>query len=125
MRIRACQLSLAALRHNENATGSRPGGCAPPSCSPPASTRPRSPASSGSRPRPSALACPLEAGRHRGPAQPGTERAGARLSDAQLATVEQALLEGATANGFAGELWTLDRIALVIERLTGVQHHPA
>ena len=24
-----------------------------------------------------------------------------------------------------GELWTLDRIALVIERLTGVQHHPA
>jgi len=48
-----------------------------------------------------------------------------RLSDTQLATVEQALLEGATANGFVGELWTLDRIALVIQRLTGVQHHPA
>jgi transposase len=48
-----------------------------------------------------------------------------RLSDAQLATVEQALLEGATANGFVGELWTLDRVALVIERLTGVHHHPA
>jgi len=35
------------------------------------------------------------------------------------------LLEGATANGFTGELWTLERIALVIERLTGVRHHPA
>jgi transposase len=48
-----------------------------------------------------------------------------RLSDAQLAQVEQALLQGATANGFVGELWTLDRIATVIERLTGVRHHPA
>jgi transposase len=48
-----------------------------------------------------------------------------RLSDAHLAIVEQALLEGATANGFTGELWTLDRIAIVIERLTGVRHHPA
>jgi transposase len=47
------------------------------------------------------------------------------LSDAQLATVEQALLDGATANGFVGELWTLDRVATVIERLTGVRHHPA
>jgi transposase len=47
-----------------------------------------------------------------------------RLSDAQLARVEQALLEGATANGFTGGLWTLDRIAMVIERLTGVRHHP-
>jgi transposase len=35
------------------------------------------------------------------------------------------LLEGAGANGFIGELWTLDRVALVIERLTGVRHHPA
>ena len=48
-----------------------------------------------------------------------------RLSDAQLARVEQALLEGATASGFVGELWTLDRIGAVIERLTGVRHHPA
>lgn len=58
--------------------------------------------------------------RSRGPSGPAP-----RLSDAQLATVEQALLDGAGANGFVGELWTLDRIALVIERLTGVQHHPA
>jgi transposase len=58
--------------------------------------------------------------RSRGPSGPAP-----RLSDAELATVEQALLEGATAHGFVGELWTLERIALVIQRLTGVQHHPA
>jgi transposase len=62
----------------------------------------------------------IEALGSRGPSGPTP-----RLSDDQLATVEQALLEGATAHGFAGELWTLDRIAIVIERLTGVQHHPA
>ena len=61
-----------------------------------------------------------EALHSRGPRGPAP-----RLSDAQLATVEQALLEGAGANGFTGELWTLDRVALVIERLTGVRHHPA
>jgi hypothetical protein len=56
----------------------------------------------------------------RGPSGPAP-----RLSDAQLAAVEQALLEGATAHGFTGELWTLDRVATVIERLTGVRRHPA
>jgi transposase len=48
-----------------------------------------------------------------------------QLSDTQLATIERALLDGAGVNGFAGQLWTLERIALVIERLTGVRHHPA
>ena len=61
-----------------------------------------------------------EALRSKGPSGPAP-----RLSDTQLAQVEQTLLEGATANGFTGELWTLERIATVIERLTGVQHHPA
>jgi transposase len=56
----------------------------------------------------------------RGPTGPAP-----RLSDPQLGRVEQALREGATLNGFVGELWTLDRIAVVIERLTGVRHHPA
>ena len=42
-----------------------------------------------------------------------------RLSDQQLAEVEQAPLEGATANGSRGELWTLARIAPVIWRLMG------
>ena len=58
--------------------------------------------------------------RSRGPSGPAP-----RLSDAQLAKVEQALLEGATSHGFIGELWTLDRVASLIQRLTGVQHHPA
>src|SRR4029453_8284637 len=31
----------------------------------------------------------------------------------------------ATTNGFVDELWTLDRIALLIQRLTGISHHPA
>jgi transposase len=48
-----------------------------------------------------------------------------RLSDAQLARAEQALLEGAKAHGFDTDLWTLDRIATVIWRSTGVRHHPA
>ena len=43
------------------------------------------------------------------------------MSALQLGQIEQALLEGAGDNGFVGELWTLDRIALVIEGLTGVQ----
>ena len=61
-----------------------------------------------------------EALRSRGPSGPTP-----RLSDAQLAQVEQALLDGAPANGFVGELWILDRIATVIERLTGIRYHPA
>jgi transposase len=58
--------------------------------------------------------------RSKGPSGPAP-----RLSDTQLAQVEQALLEGAAANGFVGELWTLERIVVVIERLTGERHHPA
>jgi transposase len=61
-----------------------------------------------------------EALHSRGPSGPTP-----RLSDAQLATIEQTLLDGATADGFTGALWTLERIATVIVRLTGVQHHPA
>jgi transposase len=61
-----------------------------------------------------------EALHSRGPTGPAP-----KIADAQLAHVEQALLEGAGANGFVGELWTLDRIGLVIERLTGVRHQPA
>jgi transposase len=58
--------------------------------------------------------------RSRGPTGPTP-----RLDGTALATIEQALCKGATANGFVGQLWTLDRIALVIERLTGVRHYPA
>jgi transposase len=58
--------------------------------------------------------------RSRGPTGPAP-----KVSDAQLGQVEHALLEGATANGFVDELRTLDCIADVIERLTGVRHHLA
>jgi transposase len=42
-----------------------------------------------------------------------------QVSDAQLEQAEQALLKGAKAHGFDTDLWTLDRIAEVIWRLTG------
>ncbi|MFG2045017.1 winged helix-turn-helix domain-containing protein [Dactylosporangium sp. NPDC048998] len=54
----------------------------------------------------------------------GAERLGRtpRLSDKQLAEVETALLEGPKANGFGTDLWTLARVAEVIERMTGVPY---
>jgi transposase len=47
-----------------------------------------------------------------------------RLDTDQLARVEDALLRGPAANGFPTELWTLPRVAAVIERVTGVAYHP-
>jgi transposase len=61
----------------------------------------------------------VEALRSRGPTGPDP-----RLSAAQLARVEQALLQGARANGFDTDLWTLERVAVVITQLTGVRYHP-
>jgi transposase len=61
----------------------------------------------------------VEALRSRGPTGPDP-----KLSAAQLARVEQALLQGAKANGFDTDLWTLERVAVVITQLTGIRHHP-
>ena len=61
----------------------------------------------------------VDALRSRGPTGPDP-----RLSAAQLAKVEEALLAGAMANGFDTDLWTLERVAVVITQLTGVRHHP-
>jgi len=47
-----------------------------------------------------------------------------RLEAPQLARVEAALLQGPGAHGFATELWTLPRVATLIERLTHVRYHP-
>jgi transposase len=44
-----------------------------------------------------------------------------KLSDGQADQVEQVLRQGAKANGFATDLWTLDRVAQVIQRVTGVR----
>lgn len=61
--------------------------------------------------------------------RPGLKAAGRagrkpRLTAQHLARVEAALLKGPRAQGFATELWTLPRIATLIERLTGVRYHP-
>ena len=47
-----------------------------------------------------------------------------KLSAAQLAKVARALGKGAEANGYVADLWTLPRVAEVIERMTGVSYHP-
>ena len=47
-----------------------------------------------------------------------------RVDARQLARVEAALRQGPGAHGFATELWTLPRVATLIERLTGVRYHP-
>src|SRR4030081_1747782 len=57
----------------------------------------------------------------------GAGRAGRlpKLSRDQLAHVELELLRGAEANGYPNDVWTLQRVAEVIERATGVSYHPA
>jgi transposase len=48
-----------------------------------------------------------------------------KLSREQLGEVETALAKGAEANGYSNDVWTLQRVAEVIERVTGVSYHPA
>jgi transposase len=57
----------------------------------------------------------------------GAGRAGRlpRLGRDQLGVIEVELTRGAEAHGYANDLWTLRRVAEVIERLTGVAYHPA
>jgi transposase len=58
----------------------------------------------------------LAAKPHPGPA-PG-------LSDAPLEHLENLLLDGATAHGWANDLWTAARVAEVIRRHFGIAYHP-
>ncbi len=44
-------------------------------------------------------------------------------SDAERKAVADALLKGPQAHGWSTEIWTLPRIAEVIERVTGVRYH--
>ena len=57
----------------------------------------------------------------------GAGRAGRlpKLSRDQLTYVELELIKGAEANGYPNDVWTLQRVAEVIERVTGVSYHPA
>ena len=56
----------------------------------------------------------------------GAGRAGRqpKLDEAQLKQVDEALRQGAQAHGFATDLWTLPRVAAVIEQSTGIHYHP-
>ena len=56
----------------------------------------------------------------------GAGRAGRlpRLTKAQLGRIDRALRKGPRAHGFNTDLWTLDRVATVIEAETGVRYHP-
>ena len=56
----------------------------------------------------------------------GAGRAGRKpkLEREQLREVEAALRKGARAHGFDTDLWTLPRVAVVVERLTDVHYHP-
>jgi transposase len=48
-----------------------------------------------------------------------------KVTREQLDQVETELTKGAAANGYANDVWTLQRVAEVIERVTGVHYHPA
>jgi len=54
----------------------------------------------------------------------GAGRAGRppQLSDEQIEQIGTALLRGARANGFPTDLWTLARVAEVIEAVTGISY---
>lgn len=56
----------------------------------------------------------------------GAGRAGRKpkLNPKQLRQVEAELRRGARAQGFVTDLWTLPRVATVMERRTGVRFHP-
>jgi len=48
-----------------------------------------------------------------------------KLTRDQLAQVESELVKGAEANGYPNDVWTLQRVAEVINHVTGVSYHPA
>ena len=48
-----------------------------------------------------------------------------RLSEEQRTKLPELLERGAEAHGFRGEVWTCERVAIVIRREFGVSYHPA
>lgn len=55
----------------------------------------------------------------------GASRAGRkrRLTREQVEQIRAKLLQGARAQGYASDLWTLPRVAKLIEAVTGVHYH--
>ena len=54
----------------------------------------------------------------------GRSGAPTKLTDTQLEKVEKELLKGPIAQGYSTELWTLERIAKLIQKTTHVTFHP-
>ena len=48
-----------------------------------------------------------------------------RLSEDERAKLPELLAQGAQAHGFRGEVWTCERVAVVIRKEFGVSYHPA
>ena len=48
-----------------------------------------------------------------------------RLSEDERAKLPELLAQGAEAHGFRGEVWTCERVAIVIRKKFGVSYHPA
>jgi len=57
----------------------------------------------------------------RGAGRTGRKR---QLSEEELRRLEAVLIQGPQAQGYETNLWTLQRIASVIEKLFGVSYHP-
>lgn len=49
----------------------------------------------------------------------------ARLTKEQLEQLPRLLEQGAESHGFAGEVWTTERVAVLINKQFGVSYHPA
>lgn len=47
-----------------------------------------------------------------------------KLAPKQTEMLLDALLKGPAAHGYKTQLWTLPRVAVLIEKLTGVRYHP-
>jgi transposase len=62
----------------------------------------------------------VQALRHKPP--PG---APPRLREQERAKLPELVAQGAEAHGFRGDVWTCERVALVIRREFGVSYHPA
>jgi transposase len=48
----------------------------------------------------------------------------ARLSSAQRQQIKAALVQGPQAHGYTTALWTIGRVAALIQETTGVKYHP-
>ena len=57
-------------------------------------------------------------------ASKGTAGRKTKLAPVQSEQVVKALLEGPAAHGYKTQLWTLPRVAALIQELTGVRYHP-